>query len=64
MNIRTTFNLSTSKSSTNVFKFLKQAGRLNNLLMSSFSASVFKAIKLLLDAKLFVSTPVASFNSF
>ena len=64
MNRRTGFILSTSKWSTNAFKFFKQVGTLNDLLMSSFSNSVIKAIKLLLDAQLFVSTPVASFNSF
>ena len=60
----TVFNLSTSKSSTSISKLLKPVTTLTNLLMSSLSATPFQAIKLLLAAKLDVSTPVTSFNYF
>ena len=61
---RKIFNLSTSKSSTFLFKLLKPCRTLTNLLMSSLSISAFKAITSLSAAKLDVSTPVAFFNSF
>ena len=60
----TVFNLPTSKSSTFIFKLFKQIGTLVSLLMSSLSASDFKAIKSFLVAKSDVSMPVAWSNSF
>ena len=60
------FNLSTSKSSTYIFKLSRPVRTLTNLLMSSLSTTPFQAIKLLtnLAAKLGVSTSVTSFNYF
>ena len=46
----TAFNLPTSKSFTYVFKLLKIVGTLLSLLISSFSATAFKAIKSFLAA--------------
>ena len=60
----TVFNLTTSKSSTFIFKFIKSVRTLAGFLMSSLSTSAFKAIKSLLTAKLDVSTPVTSFNCY
>ena len=60
------FNLSTSKSSTSIFKLSKPVRTLTNLLMSSWSTTPFQAMKSLtnLAAKLGVSTPVTSFDYF
>ena len=60
------FNLSTSKSSTSIFKLSKPVKTLTNLLMSNLSTTPFQAIKSLtcLLAKLGVSTPVTFFTYF
>ena len=61
---RTVFSSPTSESSTFVFKLFKLVGTLTSLLMCSLSTSAFKAMKSFLAAKLDVSMPVASSNSF
>ena len=58
----TVFNLSTSASSTFLFKFSKQVGTLSKLLMSSLPS--FKTRKSFLAAKLDLSTTVTYSNSF
>ena len=57
-------NFSTSKSSPFVFEIFKPVGMLTNLLISSLSILIFKAIKSLSAAKLDILVPEASFNSF
>ena len=60
----TGLNLSAPESSTFVFKLFKLLGTLTNLLISSLTISALKAINSLLAAKLNVSAPVASSNSY
>ena len=60
----TVFNLTTSKSSTCVYKVFKLVGTFTSPLISSSSTSDFKAIKSFLAAKSELSTPVACSNSF
>ena len=60
----TGLNFSAPESSTFVFKLFKLLGTLTNLLISSLTISALKAINSLLAAKLNVSAPVASSNSY